>query len=207
MLICIICLGVLYLILVVIIWRIWKKQEETIAKFHKQITEGKNKTDELRNTIDKLSSDCEMLKQRQQTIKTTVVYGRNEYSDATNQFSASNNKKRNKAVGKEIRYATLQAPDEHGRLRFSERSMSNNPTPEKMFILEIDSMGGTGVYRINPEAVSHILNDLQMFHDFVKPFSFSGNPMKATLKDKKEGRITKSGDFWIVDELLEITIK
>lgn len=205
MLISIICLGVLYIIHVAIIWRLWKKQKGAISKLQKQIAEGKTLSDELRNSIETLSSECEALKQKRQTAKTTIGCGRNEYSGVTTQFSASNNKQRDKRV-KEIRYATLQSPDEHGRLRFSERSMSNRPTPEKMFILELDSVKGTGTYRINKEAVPLILNDLQMFHDFVKPFSFSGNPMKAALKDKKEGRIIKSGDFWIVDELLEITI-
>lgn len=205
MLISIVCLGVLYIILAFIIGVIWKVHKEDISKLQKQIIEAKNISDKLLNSIDMLSSDCESLKQSQQTVKATVVYSRNDCSGGTTLTTVSNNKKKHK-VAKEIRYATLQSPDEHGHLRFSERSMSNSPTAEKMFILYLDPISGTGTYKLNPDAISLILNDLQLFHDFVKPFSFNGNPMNATLKDKKEGRITKIGDFWVVDELLEITI-
>ncbi|MDE5956977.1 MAG: hypothetical protein K2G78_01560 [Muribaculaceae bacterium] len=105
-----------------------------------------------------------------------------------------------------VRYATLQAPDENGVLRFAERSMTEISSPEKMFLLEIDSASGTGEYRINPSAMQFILSDLQMFRDFVKPFSFSGNPATASIQDKTYGQIIKSGNYWVVSEKLEISI-
>ncbi len=105
-----------------------------------------------------------------------------------------------------VRYATLQAPNESGELRFAERAMVETPSSEKMFILELDLNQGVGTYGINPGAESLILGDLQMFKDFVKPFSFGGNAYNATIKDKKKGSITREGSYWVVTERLEIII-
>lgn len=105
-----------------------------------------------------------------------------------------------------LKFATLQSPDENGILRFSERSMVDSSSPQKMFMLEIDNESGTGIYRINPTAMSLILADLQMFRDFVKPFTFSGNPLNASVQDKVPGKIIRKGNFWVVEEPLEISI-
>ena len=91
-------------------------------------------------------------------------------------------------------------------LRFSERSMVEKSTPQKMFLIEIDVESGCGTYRINPEAKKIILNDLQMFQDFVKPFTFCGDSMNATIQDKTLGKIVKQGNFWVVEERLDIII-
>lgn len=107
----------------------------------------------------------------------------------------------------QVRYATLQSPDERGQLRFAERSMSKNPSADKMFLVEYDEGSDTGTYRINPDAKRMILGDLQVFKDFVKPFSFSGDPSSASIRDIKPGRIVKRSNFWIVEEKLEIGIK
>lgn len=105
-----------------------------------------------------------------------------------------------------LKYATLQSPDENGILRFSERSMIDSSSSQKMFMLEIDNESGTGIYRINPAAMSLILADLQMFRDFVKPFTFSGNPLNASIQDKVPGKIIRKGNYWVVEEPLEISI-
>ncbi|MBD5312083.1 MAG: hypothetical protein HDS13_08030 [Bacteroides sp.] len=106
----------------------------------------------------------------------------------------------------QIRYATLRMPDELGVLRFSERSMSEEPSEQKMFILELDPISGTGTYKINPKAMSTILQDLDVFKNFVKPFSITGSITGATVIDKVVGRIVKNGQYWVVEQPLEITL-
>lgn len=105
-----------------------------------------------------------------------------------------------------VRYANMQSPDENGVLRFSERSMTEANSAQKMFVLELDILTGVGTYRINPDATRMIMDDLQMFKDYVKPFTFSGKPAQATIKDLHLGKLTKQGTFWLVDTLLEVSI-
>ena len=105
-----------------------------------------------------------------------------------------------------VRYANLQSPDENGVLRFSERSMTEANSAQKMFVLELDVQAGVGTYRINPDATRMIMDDLQMFKDYVKPFTFSGNPAQASIKDLHLGKLTKQGAYWMVDTLLEVSI-
>lgn len=76
-------------------------------------------------------------------------------------------KKEESFESNQVKFATLQSPDENGILRFSERSMVDSPSSQKMFLLEIDLKRGIGTYKINPSAINFILGDLQMFKDFV----------------------------------------
>lgn len=84
--------------------------------------------------------------------------------------------------------------------------MVDEPSPKKMFLLGINPSTSSGTYRINPSAKKVILGNLQMFKDFVKPFAFFGNPENANIEDKQVGKIKKQGEFWVVEECLEISI-
>lgn len=105
-----------------------------------------------------------------------------------------------------VKYATLQAPDANGVLRFAERSMSDEATEQKMFEVELDTITGTGVYRINHKAISVLLDDLQQLCDFVEPFTMDGNASARNIVNDKPGRIHQEGKFWIVDERAKIRI-
>lgn len=105
-----------------------------------------------------------------------------------------------------IRYATLQAPDANGILRFAERSMTENPSDQKMFEVELDTDAGTGTYKINQVANSLLLSDLQQLRGFVEPFTINGNTLNRRIIDVKPGKIHQDGKFWIVDELAIIKI-
>lgn len=109
-------------------------------------------------------------------------------------------------TGVYVKYATLQSPDNNGVLRFSERTMVDTPNPQKLFMLELDDTTGRGTYRVNQAAVSSITNDLLLFKDFVKPFSFSGDISDATIQDVRPGTLRKANGHWVVEDLLEIKI-
>ncbi len=119
---------------------------------------------------------------------------------------AEEKKKAQKVPATEICFASLQSPDARGVLRFSERSMTTDRTPEKFFMLEINPEAGVGTYRINPDALDLIRGDLQLLGYYVKPFSFNGDSLRAKISDKKPGKIIKRGKFWEVEERLEISI-
>ncbi len=112
-----------------------------------------------------------------------------------------------KAAFGETRYGNLQYPDSNGRVKFSIETLSAQASGQKMFKLNFDNETGKGEYCINPEAMQSIKNDLQLFKYFVKPFSFTGNADNVTVSDVKPGKISRSGKFWIVDELLEVKVK
>ena len=118
----------------------------------------------------------------------------------------ANRESKKKSVSHEIRYASMQAPDGNGILRISERSMTTVSSQQKMFELELDMEAGTGVYRVNMDAKPLILQDLLMFKAFVKPFTFSGDVHRATIKNVKDGRIVRQDGFWVVEEPLEVKI-
>lgn len=84
--------------------------------------------------------------------------------------------------------------------------MVESSSPQKMFVLELDMQAGSGTYRVNQDAMRMILDDLQMFKDYVKPFSFSGNPTHAIILDKHLGKVTKQGAYWVVEAPLEMSI-
>lgn len=104
------------------------------------------------------------------------------------------------------KFATLQAPDANGTLRFAERSMTDEATEQKMFEVELDLGKGTGTYRINHLAISMLMSDLQQLRDFVEPFTVSGNISTQRIINDKPGKIHQEGKFWIVDELARIKI-
>lgn len=197
-----VCVGV-------IAWRIISSLKKEIDILKQSVAQLNSEKKNLRDELDNLSSSFNSQKLDFDSL-------RKDYSAIT-QRSSSNSQQTSqqnvlrKDIGqpksaKKVLYATLQSPDENGVLRFSERSMIEKSSSQKLFQVEIDLATGTGIYKINPDAIPMILADLQMLKDFVKPFSFSGNSSTATIKDKRVGRITKQGSFWIVDEPLEISI-
>lgn len=193
-----ICVGV-------IVWRIISSLKKDIDKLKQSVAQLNAEKKNLRDELDSLSSSFNS----QKLVFESLRMG----SSAITQKPNSNPQQvpQRKDFGqaksaKKVLYATLQSPDENGVLRFSERSMIEKSSSQKLFQVEIDLASGSGIYRINPNAIPMILADLQMLKDFVKPFSFSGNPSTAIIKDKRVGRITKQGSFWIVDEPLEISI-
>ena len=195
-----ICVGVFA-------WRLIDNLKKDVKKLRFYCEDAKKNYDKLQSRIDKLNEDLVVASQQIASSRNSaptriVVPTLHEKRETYNNISEVSSKK---AVT-QIRYATMQSPDENGVLRFSERSMPESASPQKMFLLEIDPSTGSGTYRINPNAMDLIVSDLQMFQDFVKPFTFSGNPMKANVQDKKSGKIVKQGNFWVVEELLEISI-
>lgn len=192
----------------------------------KLISDLKKKITLLANKVDNLTEENQLLKvhfnethssltslnTRLSKIESTTSYlqdiwYRNSSSSEVSEYGKrSSERERISPPATQIRYATLRMPDELGVLRFSERSMSEEPSEQKMFILELDPISGTGTYRINPKAMSTILQDLDVFKNFVKPFSVTGNITGATVIDKVIGKIIKDGQYWVVDQPLEITL-
>ena len=105
----------------------------------------------------------------------------------------------------EVRFANMQQLN--NELRFAERTMDKNSSSAKMFLLELDYENGIGEYRINPQAIEIIMSDLQTFKSFVKPFDAPGLSSSSKIKDYVAGKIQRQGDFWIVQDRLEITFK
>ena len=105
----------------------------------------------------------------------------------------------------EVRFANMQQLN--NELRFAERTMDKNSSSAKMFLLELDYENGVGEYRINPQAIEIIMSDLQTFKSFVKPFDAPGLSSSSKIKDYVAGKIQRQGDFWIVQDRLEITFK
>lgn len=195
-----ICVGVFA-------WKLIDNLKKGIKKLGNYYDASKESHDKLIMRIDRLNEDINVLNQKIVNIRqnsSSQVIETNSH-DIHAEYERKQPQKPKK-IATQIRYATLQSPDENGVLRFSERSMTDVSSPQKMFLLEIDPSNGTGIYRINPSAMGFIVGDLQMFRDFVKPFTFSGNPLNANIQDKKFGKITKQGNFWVVEEPLEISI-
>ena len=68
------------------------------------------------------------------------------------------------------------------------------------FIMSVSVMPGATAFTRMPFGPSSLARD------FVKPFTFSGDSVNATIQDKIPGKISKQGNFWVVEELLEISI-
>ncbi|MDE5877010.1 MAG: hypothetical protein K2H47_05890 [Muribaculaceae bacterium] len=192
----------------------------------KLISDLKKKITLLANKVDKLTEENQLLNAhfnetnysltslntRLSKVESTTSYlqdfwYQNSISSKVSEYgNSSNERERISSPTTLIRYATSRMPDELGVLRFSERSMSEEPSEQKMFILELDPVSGTGTYKINPKAMNTILQDLDVFKNFVKPFSVTGNITGATVIDKVIGRIVKDGPYWVVEQPLEITL-
>ena len=197
-----VCVGV-------IAWRIISSLKKDIEKLKQSIAQLNAEKKNLRDELDALSSSFNSQKLDFESLRkgySAITQRPNFNSQQTSQQNGPRKDIDQSKSAKKVLYATLQSPDENGVLRFSERSMIEKSSSHKLFQVEIDLATGTGIYKINPNAIPMILADLQMLKDFVKPFSFSGNSSTATIKDKRVGRITKQGSFWIVDEPLEISI-
>lgn len=193
--------------IVLLIWKITKNVLFDIQKMHQKLIENEKVIKNALEKIEKLNFEIKMLKNKMDSISENFVIQTIEpqlKAEIKDVVSVETTEQITKQTL--IKYATLQSPDENGVLRFSERSMVEKSTPQKMFLIEIDVESGCGTYRINPEAKKIILNDLQMFQDFVKPFTFSGDSMNATIQDKTLGKIVKQGNFWVVEERLDIII-
>lgn len=195
--------------LAIVVWKLFKKVSLDIQKLRRKLNENDEVINNALETIEKISNEVHTLKSKLTPTTKCPIPKKiepiispegqdNMYVDVTRE---SENPKQ-----LQIKFATLQSPDENGILRFSERSMIENSSPQKMFLVEIDTIRGIGTYRINPSAKNLILGDLQMFRDFVKPFTFRGDSIDATIQDKTPGRISKQGNYWVVEELLEISI-
>lgn len=191
----------------IIVWKISNKLFSDIQKMHRRMNETDKEISNALQTIETLKDDVTTLKSK---FLQTSKYSIHQTSEPV--VIAKGQEKKDEGIARvtesqnqiQIKYATLQSPDENGILRFSERSMIDTPSPQKMFLVEIDIQSGVGTYRINPLAMNLILGDLQMFQDFVKAFTFSGVPINATIQDKSPGKISRRGNFWVVEELLEI---
>ena len=193
----------------IIIWKIFKKTSLEIQRLQHKLNENDEVIKNALQTIEKISYEVQTLKDKlKSTSKSPTPKGNEPITVQEEQNEQDVNVTRENESQKpfQIKFATLQSPDENGVLRFSERSMIENSSSQKMFLVEIDPMRGIGTYRINPSAKNLILGDLQMFRDFVKPFTFSGDSVNATIQDKIPGKISKQGNFWVVEELLEISI-
>ncbi len=193
----------------IIAWKISKKILSDIQKIHHRLNENEDAINNALQTIEELNNKLKTLKNNVSSapkysthqIIEPVAEPKEQEIEYVDKMKQSENHKQ-----LQTKYATLQSPDENDILRFSERSMIETPSPQKMFLIEIDTQLGIGTYRINPSAKSLIISDLQMFRDFVKPFTFSGDSVNATIQDKTPGKISKHGNFWVVEELLEIII-
>lgn len=189
-------------------WKITGRIAAEVKNLRKQFSDNELKISQKLAEIDNLGHEIRALRQSVDSVSRPVLTRGSESNvnsvnqDATMHVSDEMYVKQQV----QVKYATLQSPDENGILRFSERSMVDIASPQKMFMIEIDNQSGTGLYKINPSAINLILGDLLMFRDFVKPFTFSGNPLKATIQDRKPGKITRRGNYWVVEEPLEISI-
>ena len=156
----------------------------------------------------KYNNDIESLSNRLKDVENEIFKlhhsKKEEIKSQPTAITKENNRKEEpKSLPKEeVFYANAQ--NSRSVVRFVERSMSDTPNSEKMFILNIDANSGQGTYTINPAAEAIILNDLQLFQTFVKPFSFTGSLSNAKIKVKTIGQIKKDGVAWIVTDLLEI---
>lgn len=197
----------LSLVVGIFAWKVTEKLTKEINSLKKHLSDKEIELTRKLDKIDTLSTELKSVKQslhsasRQTSSRTVEPTVRPEVPRNVTSETIRPAKRHTL-----IKYATLQSPDENGVLRFSERSMVDSSSPQKMFMLEIDNESGIGIYRINPSAMSLILADLQMFRDFVKPFTFSGNPLNASVQDKVPGKIIRKGNFWVVEEPLEISI-
>lgn len=188
----------------------------------KMITAMRKEIDSLKKSINELNAERNNLRKEFETLSSSFKLQKLDFETMRKGFSAvtqrpaphSSDQRQERSKKEPVKhqpsiqvlYATLQSPDANGVLRFSERSMTETPSPQKLFQIEIDAAAGTGIYKLNPNAMSAIKHDLQLVKDFVKPFTFSGDIASATIKDKRVGRLSRQGNFWVVDEPLEISI-
>lgn len=188
----------------------WKVTEKLTKEIHNLKQHLSDKEIDLARKLEKIDALSTEIKSVKQSLHSASRQTSTRMIEPTVRPNVQSNTQREavKPTKRQslLKYATLQSPDENGILRFSERSMIDSTSPQKMFMLEIDNESGTGIYRINPTAMNLILADLQMFRDFVKPFTFSGNPLNASIQDKVPGKIIRKGNYWVVEEPLEISI-
>lgn len=201
-----ICIGILACICFYI-WKILKTISASTQKMQNLLVENQNRLKNAEEKIEILNNEIKSLTSKVFSIsKSSTPKSINTVIREEQPIYQYTDKKEESFESNQVKFATLQSPDENGILRFSERSMVDSPSSPKMFLLEIDVKRGIGTYKINPSAINLILGDLQMFKDFVKPFTFSGDTNNVTIQDKRPGKISKQGNYWVVDELLEITI-
>lgn len=194
-----VCLGIA-------VWKIYGTLTKEIKSLRHKLDSDSKIVDKLMQQIDNLEQEIKLqkqllkskLEQQSRAVNTNVKSGGQNIVNRNSEKAIKHNKT--------VKYATLQSPDESGVLRFSERSMVDEASPEKMFIVEVDSQSGSGTYRINPLARNLILGDLQLFREFVKSFNFSGDTTKVMIEDVVPGKIHRQGNFWVVEQLLEISI-
>lgn len=112
----------------------------------------------------------------------------------------------NKGTLEQCYYGNPFSPDENGVVKFSTRSLSKEQSPQKMFFVCLHQ-DGTGTYEVNPSANEYILSDLQLFSYYVKSFNVKGQLTNARVKTLRPGKLVKSDKFWVIEELLEVSIK
>jgi uncharacterized protein YoxC len=192
----------------IVAWKVYVKLTDEIQKIKEDLSNKDAQLSQKLEAIDTLSNEIKSINQSLKSV--SQCHSEQIVETSVKECSRTNNTVRELVKPQQrqlqVKYATLQSPDDNGVLRFSERSMVDTPSSQKMFILEIDSELGSGIYRLNHSAMDLILADLQMFRDFVKPFTFSGSSLNATIKDKVPGKIIRKGSFWVVKEPLEISI-
>lgn len=106
-----------------------------------------------------------------------------------------------------VMYGTPQAPDPAtGKVRFHTRSIFKDSSIDSYFELHLNEAQGTGTYHINSEATTAILKDLQTFANFVDSFSVSGNLGASKLTEVTEGTLVKDGSYWVIQQLLKISL-
>lgn len=171
-----------------------RQQKDKIVALEESLNASSNDLSELTRSVKGLNNKLQSLS----SVDSNSRGNDRAYESPSISMSSQN---------EELYFANLQSPDKNGTLKFAIRGFSAQSSPQKMFILEIDNSIGKGTYKVNPEAVSMIMNDLQLFNSFVKPYNFSGNPDNAKISTIKPGTIYKSGLFWIVEELLDVSIK
>lgn len=174
-----------------------------------------NQYGNIKQRVETLEKDLATMKQARQAYtpgpqpahpaKPASVAPRAQAASASPAQPAPAAQRKPAAQPKIVKYGTPLMPDTAtGRLKFAVRSLHDS-SDNGLFKLELDSNGTTGTYHINPNATTQIMNDLQLFQNFVAPFTVSGSIDRARIKEVKEGTLVKEGSSWVVERRLTVT--
>lgn len=176
-----------------------KDQEKENTELRGKIQQLEESLQTSRGSLSQLSSNLNRINNKIELLSSRFV-------SEGNNISVQKLATQNKPKQLDIYYANLQSPDQNGDLKFAIRGFSSQPSVNKMFIVEVDETAGRGIYKVNSDAMMMILNDLQLFNLFVKPYNFSGRTDNLRISTRKPGVISKNGQVWMVEEKLEISV-
>ncbi|MCM1223514.1 MAG: hypothetical protein NC548_54595, partial [Lachnospiraceae bacterium] len=124
-------------------WKVTEKLTKEINSLKKHLSDEEIELTRKLDKIDTLSTELKSVKQslhsasRQTSSRTVEPTVRPEVNRIVPSETVRPAKRHTL-----LKFATLQSPDENGILRFSERSMVDSSSPQKMFMLEIDNESG-----------------------------------------------------------------